>query len=312
MKTAIIGYTGFVGSNIAQNMKFDDYYNSKNILDIKDKEYDLLVCSGIRAEKYLANKYPERDLEEIKAFLKNLESLKRVGKIVFISTIDVYKNPIDVTEDTKIDENGLQPYGKNRFFAEKYIQDNFDDYLIIRLPGLFGKNLKKNFLYDMITKIPTMVVKEKYLSILNKLENKEKDIFINSYDRNIDNNYVYNNKNRIELISILEKIGFTSINFTDSRSFFQFYNLNKLSKDIKVALEKKIKKLNISSEPISAKVIAKEVFGYEMKNIIKEKLPLNYNFKSKYFELFDGKNGYLYSKEEIIEDIKNFVKEMEK
>ena len=164
----------------------------------------------------------------------------------------------------------------------------------------------------MITKIPTMVVKEKYLSILNKLENKEKDIFINSYDRNIDNNYVYNNKNRIELISILEKIGFTSINFTDSRSFFQFYNLNKLSKDIKVALEKKIKKLNISSEPISAKVIAKEVFGYEMKNIIKEKLPLNYNFKSKYFELFDGKNGYLYSKEEIIEDIKNFVKEMEK
>ena len=312
MKTAIIGYTGFVGSNIAQNMKFDDYYNSKNILDIKDKEYDLLVCSGIRAEKYLANKYPERDLEEIKAFLKNLESLKRVGKIVFISTIDVYKNPIDVTEDTEIDENGLQPYGKNRFFAEKYIQDNFDDYLIIRLPGLFGKNLKKNFLYDMITKIPTMVVKEKYLSILNKLENKEKDIFINSYDRNIDNNYVYNNKNRIELISILEKIGFTSINFTDSRSFFQFYNLNKLSKDIKVALEKKIKKLNISSEPISAKVIAKEVFGYEMKNIIKEKLPLNYNFKSKYFELFDGKNGYLYSKEEIIEDIKNFVKEMEK
>ena len=312
MKTAIIGYTGFVGSNIAQNMKFDDYYNSKNILDIKDKEYDLLVCSGIRAEKYLANKYPERDLEEIKAFLKNLESLKRVGKIVFISTIDVYKNPIDVTEDTEIDENGLQPYGKNRFFAEKYIQDNFSDYLIIRLPGLFGKNLKKNFLYDMITKIPTMVVKEKYLSILNKLENKEKDIFINSYDRNIDNNYVYNNKNRIELISILEKIGFTSINFTDSRSFFQFYNLNKLSKDIKVALEKKIKKLNISSEPISAKVIAKEVFGYEMKNIIKEKLPLNYNFKSKYFELFDGKNGYLYSKEEIIEDIKNFVKEMEK
>ena len=312
MKTAIIGYTGFVGSNIAQNMKFDDYYNSKNILDIKDKEYDLLVCSGIRAEKYLANKYPERDLEEIKAFLKNLESLKRVGKIVFISTIDVYKNPIDVTEDTEIDENGLQPYGKNRFFAEKYIQDNFYDYLIIRLPGLFGKNLKKNFLYDMITKIPTMVVKEKYLSILNKLENKEKDIFINSYDRNIDNNYVYNNKNRIELISILEKIGFTSINFTDSRSFFQFYNLNKLSKDIKVALEKKIKKLNISSEPISAKVIAKEVFGYEMKNIIKEKLPLNYNFKSKYFELFDGKNGYLYSKEEIIEDIKNFVKKMEK
>lgn len=312
MKTALIGYTGFVGSNIAQNMKFNDYYNSKNILDIKDKEYDFLVCSGIRAEKYLANKYPERDLEEIKAFLKNLESLKRVGKIVFISTIDVYKNPIDVTEDTKIDENGLQPYGKNRFFAEKYIQDNFDDYLIIRLPGLFGKNLKKNFLYDMITKIPTMVVKEKYLSILNKLENEEKDIFINSYDRNIDNNYVYNNKNRIELISILEKIGFTSINFTDSRSFFQFYNLNKLSKDIKVALEKKIKKLNISSEPISAKVIAKEVFGYEMKNIIKEKLPLNYNFKSKYFELFDGKNGYLYSKEEIIEDIKNFVKEMEK
>ena len=43
MKKALIGYTGFVGSNLQAQIKFDDFYNSKNIQDIKDKEYDVVV-----------------------------------------------------------------------------------------------------------------------------------------------------------------------------------------------------------------------------------------------------------------------------
>ena len=37
MKKALIGYTGFVGSNLQTQIKFDDFYNSKNIQDIKTR-----------------------------------------------------------------------------------------------------------------------------------------------------------------------------------------------------------------------------------------------------------------------------------
>jgi hypothetical protein len=37
MATALIGYTGFIGSNLARQFDFDDFYNSKNIDDIAGK-----------------------------------------------------------------------------------------------------------------------------------------------------------------------------------------------------------------------------------------------------------------------------------
>ena len=35
MKNALIGYTGFIGKNLMSQIKFDSFYNSKNINDIK-------------------------------------------------------------------------------------------------------------------------------------------------------------------------------------------------------------------------------------------------------------------------------------
>lgn len=308
MKTALIGYTGFVGSNIAKNMKFTDYYNSKNICDINGKEYDLVISTGIKAEKYLANSYPERDFKEISKFLKELKNIKKVEKLVFVSTVDIYKIPFNVDEDTVIDENNLHPYGKNRYFAEKFVKENFDDCLIVRLPALFGKNLKKNFIYDLITKIPTIILKEKYEELFYKLKNEEKKILDISYKQNLDGNFLFNGKKSKELIEILENINFTSLNFTDSRSNFQFYNLNNLIKDIKKALENNIRVLNITSEPITAKEMAKECFNYDFFNEIKNKQFPNYNVKSKNFQLYKGENGYLYSKNEILREIKFFLK----
>jgi len=39
MRIALVGYTGFVGSNLRVQYPFDDLYNSKNIADIEGKEY---------------------------------------------------------------------------------------------------------------------------------------------------------------------------------------------------------------------------------------------------------------------------------
>ena len=39
---AIVGYSGFVGSNLLQFYKFDFLYNSKNFIDAENKTFDTL------------------------------------------------------------------------------------------------------------------------------------------------------------------------------------------------------------------------------------------------------------------------------
>ena len=57
--TALIGYTGFVGSNLLRQRPFDACFNSSNIDQIAGRSFDLVVCCGARAEKWKANADPE-------------------------------------------------------------------------------------------------------------------------------------------------------------------------------------------------------------------------------------------------------------
>lgn len=148
MKSALIGYTGFVGSNLMRQTEFTDVYNSKNIDDIDGREYDLVVCSAARAEKWRINQEPEKDLAEIDALIAHLKTIK-AKTFVLVSTVDVYKNPIDVNEDTPIETEGLHAYGRNRFYLETFCKDTFDA-TIVRLPALFGQGLKKNVIFDLL------------------------------------------------------------------------------------------------------------------------------------------------------------------
>ena len=54
----LVGHTGFVGSNLKAQTTFDRLYNSGNITDAFGTNPDLLVYSGVRSEKFLANSDP--------------------------------------------------------------------------------------------------------------------------------------------------------------------------------------------------------------------------------------------------------------
>ncbi|MCR9421163.1 MULTISPECIES: pyridine nucleotide transhydrogenase [Vibrio] len=151
MSRGIIGYTGFVGGNLCEQMKFDHFYNSKNINDIRGMEFDELFISGVSAVKWLANKEPEKDLSNIDSLIANLREVK-AKRVILISTVDVYPSPINVDESTLIDINECQPYGKHRLYFEGFVENNFSHVHILRLPGLFGNGLKKNIIFDFINK----------------------------------------------------------------------------------------------------------------------------------------------------------------
>lgn len=289
----LVGNTGFVGSNLQKSYKFDKLYNSKNIGDAFGLSPDFLVYSGVRAEMFLANNYPDKDLEHIQDAISNIQKINP-KTIVLISTIAVFNEPLDVNEDTEISSDLSSPYGKHRLYLENWIRENFNNYLIVRLPAIYGENLKKNFIYDLINVSPGLLTEDKYFELC------EKDNFIKDYYVKLDNGY-YKCTDSFAVKNYFEQIGFSAINFTDSRSVYQFYNLKNLWDHINFALANNIKIFNISTEPVSAK----ELYSYLYKKDFYNEVSLNpykYDMRTKYFS-----NGYIYNKKEVLEDISSFI-----
>lgn len=150
MSSALIGHTGFVGGNLARQMKFDEFYNSKNINDIRGRTLDLVVCAGVPGRKWYAN---ERPIEDLASILRLLGAVGEVEttRFVLISTVDVYAVPREVDEDVRPTTDGLRPYGRNRRLLENIVARTFGDRAtILRLPALFGPGLRKNALFDLM------------------------------------------------------------------------------------------------------------------------------------------------------------------
>lgn len=146
---ALIGYTGFVGSTLSRQAQFDANFRSTNIAEIEGQTFDTVVCAGAPAQKWIANKHPAADLEQIEGLIEHLKTI-RCKNFVLISTVDVFKNPLGVDEASLVDEDGLHAYGLHRRFLEKFVEGHFPDHLIVRLPGLVGPGLRKNVIFDFL------------------------------------------------------------------------------------------------------------------------------------------------------------------
>jgi len=149
--SALIGSTGFVGGHLQRDFEFTHKYNRSNISEIRGLNTDLLICAGLPAEKWKANNDPESDWSNM-ANLAQMISSVSAERAILISTIDVYQPPLDVTEDEKPNFNGDGAYGRNRAWFEAFFVSQFSNTIVIRLPGLFSTNLKKNLIFDLINK----------------------------------------------------------------------------------------------------------------------------------------------------------------
>jgi nucleoside-diphosphate-sugar epimerase len=148
VRTALIGYTGFVGNNLLTQMQFSHRYNSKSIDSIRGESFDLVVCAGAPAEKWKANCDPAADRAALDRLTAPLATV-RASRVILISTVDVFGSPVDVDEMTRIDPGSATAYGRHRFELEQFFANRFQT-LIVRLPGLFGPGLKKNVIFDLL------------------------------------------------------------------------------------------------------------------------------------------------------------------
>ncbi len=90
-------------------------------------------------------------------------------------------------------------------------------------------------------------------------------------------------------------------------SIYQFYNLNNLSNDIKIALKNKLRLLNMATEPIMISEIVRTCLDYNIASK-KHAQKREENMLSKFGELWGNKSNYLYSKNDVLEDLKNFMR----
>lgn len=300
---ALVGYTGFVGSNLYQKGAFDAVYNSKNIEEAFGTEPDLLVYAGLRAEKYLANNAPEKDRELIEQAEQNIDKIAP-KKVVLISTIDIFKEPKNVDESSEIDVTGLHAYGYNRYLLECWVRERYPDSLIIRLPALFGINIKKNFIYDFINVIPFMLKEEKFIELSGRAP------MLGDYYAAQDNGFykvrTLSETERKVLKDTFRELGFSALNFTDSRSRYQFYDLSRLWGDIQTAVASGITIWHPATEPVSAGELYEYLTGDIFVNVLPG-VPADYDYRTLYADIYNGQNGYICAKEAVMQQIKKFI-----
>ena len=149
MARALIGHTGFVGGNLRAQAEFTDFYNSSNIDSIAGRDFELVVCAGAPAAKWIANREPDRDRAALQRLIDPLGRV-RARRFVLVSTVDVFPRPIEVDESSSIDQAECHAYGRHRLELEDFVRSRFQERLVARLPGLFGPGLKKNVVYDLL------------------------------------------------------------------------------------------------------------------------------------------------------------------
>ena len=139
----LVGNTGLIGGILCKHHKFDECFNSSNIhlAPLHKLAIDKLYLACLPAEKWKANQSPMADFDNMYHVLTKIR-LWKPREIILYSTIDIYGESHSIN------------YGTNRYIFELLIKSTFPDAIvtIIRLPALFHKDIKKNVLFDLLSK----------------------------------------------------------------------------------------------------------------------------------------------------------------
>ena len=304
-RTVLVGSTGFVGGNLLASHAFDAACHSTDVADQFGKDNDLVVYAGVPAAMYLANQDPEADLAVMRAARENLRRLA-ARQVVLVSSVCVYADSRGKTEADKPEGAALAPYGANRLQLERWVREDFENALIVRLPALYGKGLKKNFLYDLHTVTPALLRPAKYEELA-----KKSGLVAAAYTD--AGNGFYKLSGAADAASLREwfkQNDWNALHFTDSRSVYQFYDLAGLWGHIDTALAAGLRVLNLATPPVSAAAVYRAVRGGTFKNELPG-VPFDYDMRTEHAALFGGAGGYLCTEEEELAGIRRFMKNWE-
>ena len=309
-KTALVGYTGFVGSVLANARAFDKVFNSKNIQDIAGQKFDTIVCAGAPASMWNANQNPSGDRANL-AKLASALIAAQADRIVLVSTIAVFDDISAGYTESSARYEQKRAYGWHRHELEVTLADHFPRLHILRLPALFGRGLKKNFIFDLINPLPSFLTAEKYAEAQRAVAMEEADGLGTLYCFDtalkmwrLDREALQSTQGIDSIYDAFERAHLVARNFTNSRSRFQYYNIARLANDMDLVLDHALPVINFCSEPIVASEICAELTGREFVNDVP---PLvEEDVRSEYAALFGLRGPYLFDRIAVMKDLKAF------
>jgi hypothetical protein len=307
---ALIGHTGFVGGNLMEQHRFGRLFNSTNIAEVMAQEFETLVCSAVPATMWVANNNPDADRSNILELFGKIRQIK-VDRFVLISTISVYSDTSkSVDEDSEDYQNELA-YGRHRREFEELVSEHFPTTLTLRLPALFGSNLKKNFLFDILNPVPSFLQPEAFETVLSRVTAKQQHLVSRAFvcDETagmwrFERTEYGHGTVGAELGDIFENAGSSAVLFTHADSMFQFYGLHRLWRDIEQAINADIRILNLATEPLRAADIYSALRDREMTARTAPKVMQD--MRSKHSENWGSGDGYLYGADATMVDLAAF------
>jgi len=149
----LIGSTGVIGKTLVDYSDFTEFHSSnmKHFVSPVVQDGDDLYLSCLPAAKWMVNKNLRLDIENMYDIIQTISRFS-YRKVCLISTIDIYNDsPFGVDECYAPNISKLS-YGNNRYLFELLVKEfvKTEDLKIFRLPAIFGHNIKKNIIYDLL------------------------------------------------------------------------------------------------------------------------------------------------------------------
>ena len=266
----IIGHTGFVGGCLIAQHDFGKAFNSRNVADIAGAEFETVVCAAAPGSMFAANNDPDTDRAQITQLCETLSRV-RAQRFVLISSIAVFAGFAGKDDESSTAFQKELAYGRHRRMLEAFCEDHFDDLLIVRLPALYGNGLKKNFLFDLLNPVPSMLSAAKMTDALTAVAQGDKDALKTVYNENPDNGMYVLDRSALpqtgaqdRITEALTRNNLTAVQFTNPETTFQFYGLDTLWHDIENARAKGLSALHLATAPLRAGDVHRAVIGQPM------------------------------------------------
>lgn len=306
---ALVGAAGAVGQNLIASGGIDRSYDSAHVGEAYGLKPELLIYAGLwENEKTEAETDPSADIGRIVEAEQEIWQIES-EKLVLISTVDVFREPKGVDENTEIDTDDMRAYGHVRYLMEKWVRQFRPDALIVRLPAIYGDPPGRNFISDMIRMVPELVEAETFRRLAKKAPELRQ--YYQLRDDRVWQCGKLTGEERMTLGQTFRKLGYTAIHNTDSRSCFQFYPLTRLWGDIRLAMQHDIRLWHAVTQPVSAAEICQAVDGEEFDNELAG-TPADYDVRTVHDALFSGSHGYLWEKQKVLEELARLIEDQRK
>ena len=269
-RSCLIGYTGFVGGNLTSQASFSVQFNSQSIGDMAGQCFDTVICAAAPGSMFEANKFPARDQKAIQALINHLSRVE-TQHFILISSIAVLENSADGSDETNSAFQNTLAYGRHRRVLEAFVEEQFKNSLVVRLPALFGYGLRKNFIFDLLNPVPSMLTEAKLENLITVLD-KPLAIWVRelyTHDQStgmlkVDRAALDADKRRDTLNNAVIDLGCSAAQFHNPETTYQYYDTSRLWSDILIVLRAGLSHIHLAPEPLKAARIYEHLTGCMM------------------------------------------------